>query len=260
MCIIAYKPAGAKFPSKSTIKTMFRNNPDGAGFMYTAPDGVHIVKGLMSVSAFMQALSQIKHDTSIPVVMHFRIATHGGYSESMTQPFPLTNKNKRLRALNTICDVGIAHNGIIHMCNDAKKISDTAMFIRDYMTRLTAVKKPFDDINLNIIEACIGSRMLILERTGDVHILGTGWIEDNDIIYSNDSYLDWTKLYKSSRKAVKKEPLLWDSYNAYSYENIEPEYDNSYCDGYCDSCVYRSSCWGTSSIAIDRGINSNDWR
>lgn len=140
MCIIAYKPAGAKFPSKSTIKTMFRNNPDGAGFMYAAPDGVHIVKGLMSVSAFMQALSQIKHDTSIPVVMHFRIATHGGYSESMTQPFPLSNKNKRLRALNTICDVGIAHNGIIHMCNDAKKISDTAMFIRDYMTRLPQSK------------------------------------------------------------------------------------------------------------------------
>ena len=40
MCIIAYKPKNEKFPSDKRMRAMFRNNPDGAGFMYADGDAV----------------------------------------------------------------------------------------------------------------------------------------------------------------------------------------------------------------------------
>lgn len=241
MCIIAYKPSGEKFPSKNTLKTMFRNNPDGAGFMFNDGDHIHIEKGFMAFSAFQNALSKYKHLTDRAFVLHFRIATHGGINKEMTQPFPLSAKNKQLRSTNIDAPYGVAHNGIISLCNDARKLSDTAQFISQYMTRICSGKKPFDDINLNIIESCINSRMVILEPSGTCHILGKGWIEDNNIIYSNDSYIDWYR-YSKSNKKNSKNIVRWD-------DEYFSDLDSTYnmCCGDCEFCRIRSECWGTPS-------------
>ena len=42
MCIIAAKPIGVKMPNEETIRTMWNNNNDGAGFMCAANGRVHI--------------------------------------------------------------------------------------------------------------------------------------------------------------------------------------------------------------------------
>lgn len=233
MCIIAYSPTGAGWPSKKQFKTMFKHNPDGAGFMTTSAAGVVVKKGFMTYSEFRQALSEYKPvEFDRPFIFHFRIATHGGINPEMTQPFPLSNSNRMLKSLDGVAAVGIAHNGIIPVTTDARKMSDTAYFIRDYMTRIYDSKRGFDDITLNIIEACIQSKMAILESGGRVHILGRGWKKDGQLYFSNDSYIDY---YTRSAKKKKRKAANWESLE---------DYGTNWCTGECGACPHIRDCWG----------------
>ncbi len=261
MCIICYKPAGAKFPSKKQFKTMFRRNPDGAGFMTLNigpcdAGGVLIRKGLMTYSEFRQELAQFPEDykRQQPFIFHFRIATHGGINPEMTQPFPLSPEVKDLKSTGFLGTVGVAHNGIIQLCADARKLSDTAEFIRDYMTRITQEGRCFDDITLNIIEACIGSRMAILTSRGEVHLLGHGWRKDGELYFSNDSYIDHYS--KPAKKAARKQAMYTWEPDPEPFDDYESDDIYSYCDGYCSTCKFLEPCWGTGAGAADIGINS----
>ena len=231
MCIIAYKPVGVSFPSKKQFRTMFENNPDGCGYMFADNGKVTIRKGLMEYDEFKRAFkADLFGRIDIPVVFHFRIATHGGINRAMTQPFPLSSKTKKLKALNTCADVGIAHNGIIPLTYNARDISDTALFIKNYMPRLS--EHGFDSIALDLIESAIDSRMAILESCGKCHILGANWQICNGIYYSNDSYKERKWKVKSNSK-----------YLPYSYDS----FDYSLCDGNCDYCTNKLICFGTDS-------------
>lgn len=262
MCIICYKPAGANFPTKNQYKTMFRQNPDGAGFMFrrAGADTVTIKKGFMSYSAFRNALAAEKLTPADDVAFHFRIATHGGINKEMTQPFPLSNKKRALTAMTYTSDTGIMHNGIISLCGDARKLSDTAQFVAQYMTRLCPADKPlnrrYDDITLNIIEACIDSRMLILTGTGDAHILGRGWITDGDLIFSNDSYIDRWKSYKKNRKNAVYDWGVYGTYGGWYDDEPTAQEFSDWCTGECDECKLHNYCYGTDA-PTDYGINSN---
>lgn len=231
MCIICYKPAGAQFPSKTKIKTMFRNNPNGAGFMYSDGKKVYIQKGFMTIGDFNNALNRVKKHVEYPFVLHFRITTNGGTSKGLTHPFPLSDELKTLTATNTKTNIGIAHNGIIPLTDYANKISDTAEFIRKYMTRLIHTETDIDSDMLDIIEACIDSKMAILTASADVHLIGAFIQDGNGIYYSNDSY-------KKARTAKTK---------TYAHRDITDYYTNytPYCDGYCSCCKYEYDCFGS---------------
>ena len=92
MCIIAIKDKGINLPSTKTLETMFRNNPDGAGFMYAKAGKVIIRKGFMTFKAFKSALDKICDIDNLPLVMHFRIATSGSVDAGTTHPFPISNR------------------------------------------------------------------------------------------------------------------------------------------------------------------------
>ena len=56
---------------------MFKNNSDGAGYMYATDNKVVIRKGFMSFRSFkssLDKLSELYDITNLPIVMHFRIA------------------------------------------------------------------------------------------------------------------------------------------------------------------------------------------
>ena len=59
MCIIAIKDKRINLPSTKTLETMFRNNPDGAGFMYAKDGKVIIRKGFMNFKTFKTDLDKI---------------------------------------------------------------------------------------------------------------------------------------------------------------------------------------------------------
>src|SRR5690606_3641678 len=116
MCIIAVKPVGVKMPAMATIENCWYNNNDGAGFMYDAGGTVHIEKGFMSLKSLKDALKQLEKSIDIistPIVLHFRITTHGETSPGNCHPFPVTEKLPLLQMTKSKASLAVAHNGII---------------------------------------------------------------------------------------------------------------------------------------------------
>lgn len=260
MCIIVYKPAGTDFPSWETLKNCFENNPDGAGYMFSDEHGVHLHKGFMKWDDFKRSLKpHRKNGQQYPFVLHFRITTHGGTKPEMTQPFPLSDDVKTLKRLDSNCKVGVAHNGIIPMTSDAKKISDTALFIKDYLTLLIDRNPKYykNPRIADMIEELINSKMCILSNDGHVELIGRGWEEENGIYYSNTSYnpsyYKYVKSYSRSKGAVYRSTSSWyDDYDMYDEADEESDRYESIFDkafDYDEPCHYymtgeASSCAG----------------
>lgn len=242
MCVICYKPSGVNFPSKTKIKTMFRANPDGAGFMYADGKNVYIQKGFMTIGDFNTALNKIRQRTDYPVVMHFRITTHGSTSTGMTHPFPLSDSIDALTATKYKTHTGIAHNGIIPITNYAKGISDTAEFIRRYGVKLLA--NGCDADILEVIEEVISSKLCILEANKEVHLLGDFEQDGNGVYYSNGSYKKQKKqtatTYKWKGSDSYINPTYWTTGARTTYFN---------CDCDCDLCCDEYDCIGAWSAS-----------
>lgn len=191
MCIIAAKARGVTMPDDQTIENMWYGNSDGAGFMYAENGKVYIRKGFMEYSQFRKALDELAatHDmTQLPLVMHFRITTHGGTKPANCHPFPITDSIGVLSKLETKCRVGVAHNGVIDI-TPRKGISDTMEYIASQLAPLSRAVPEFYK-NKHLIEMiynATGSRLAFLARDGSIYTVGD-FIEDGGMLYSNTSY------------------------------------------------------------------------
>ena len=187
-------------PSVDTIKTMWDANPDGAGFMVAHGKGVVIHKGFMKIDNFLTAIAGEGDLTDRSVVMHFRIATHGGTNPQCTHPFPLTDDMKKLRATKAVCKMGVAHNGIIPNMATGDKVSDTMAYIADILyplSRLTDITK--NEYAEGIIDATLHSKLCLLDETGEITTYGD-FVEDGGMYYSNASYKErWSNWSYSPR-------------------------------------------------------------
>ena len=278
MCVICVKPTNTLFPSKETLQNCFFNNDDGAGFMYTFQDKVHIQKGLMTFESFWNCLEQARQKTgdNVPYVMHFRISTQGHHKEC-THPFPLSSKMTNLKKLKGTCSIGVAHNGVLKLTSDgAKDYSDTMKFITDYLYCIVDGDKQWYKNNnkLKLVERLTeNNRLAILDANGHIITIGKGWIKDKDgCMYSNNSYSykkqtvvsysPWwqaedssydTWLKKNSSNTVVS-PAKNNSSNTvvsptihewHMYKNFDTTYTFSHC--YCpyteeDDDTYCTSC------------------
>lgn len=263
MCIIAVKTMNNKFMSKATLEECFRNNPDGAGFMWADKGMVHIRKGFMSFSTFWKALTDVRteYGDMIPYVMHFRISTQAGIQQSCTHPFPLSTTMKDLKMLSCKAKVGIAHNGIIQLTTDhnQKEYSDTMKFITDYV--------PFFIKNLNwwknehakiaLKELC-GSKLAILGGDNHIELIGD-FVKDKGNYFSNTTFK--APKYKNNwfQGATVSHSLYDDGYycgswaddwGAFWNESTQKyEFDESYCpmsiddcESYCEACCDKEHC------------------
>ena len=103
MCIAIYSLKGTDIPSEDILKTCFLNNPDGAGFAFNKGGKVHIVKGFMDYKGFMAAFKKYDAEFGFKqrgVLIHFRIATHGGVNVGCCHPFPISPNEKQLKKSN----------------------------------------------------------------------------------------------------------------------------------------------------------------
>lgn len=191
MCIICVSKSGVAQPTEKTIRTMFRNNPHGAGYMYARNGIVTIHKGFMDVESYLDALKSEQFTSEDSVVYHFRISTQAGVTPEMTHPFPLTRQKPLTRKLDLACGCGIAHNGIIRITTDPnnKRYSDTAIFITDFLADI--IHKPSDLRNqnkLDYIYMLARSKFAIMDKGGYIATVGD-FIEEDGLLYSNTSYL-----------------------------------------------------------------------
>lgn len=262
MCIIAIKPSGAKLPDEQTIKTMFERNPHGAGFMYPYKGRVEIRKGFMTYDGFIQALRNVHNHIGdgAPIVMHFRITTHGGTCPENTHPFPLTNDIAEMKKLYCSAKIGIAHNGIINIKPRDNTVSDTQEYIASVMYPVYRHNKRFYKTQriLNGIRDTInGSRMAILTGEGKVYRIGN-WVEKDGCFYSNDSFKErdtrWAYTYSYTPKTAP-----WE--DEPKKAATKPSYASRYSPMYAlimpldEDTTYRDSdgfLWDGYCLGIDR--------
>jgi hypothetical protein len=217
MCIIAIKPAGVKMPAMATIENMWYNNNDGAGFMYAAGGTVHIEKGFMTLKDFKAALKRLEKNidiTSIPMVLHFRITTHGGTSPGNTHPFPVTEKLPLLQMTKCKAPLAVAHNGVIDIKPSKKDISDTMEYIVNQLAPLYQLKKDFykQPAGKKLIYNFIKSKMVFLDGSGRIETIGDFIAGNDGVLYSNASYKARAIYYK------------WDIWDDYSLQWYGSEY------------------------------------
>lgn len=199
MCIICVSPARTRQPSISQIKTMFMNNPHGAGYMFAREGRVHIHKGFMDIDSFLSAVKAEHFTAKDSVVYHFRISTQAGVNPEMTHPFPLSNRLPIMKALDVECPCGVAHNGIIRLTSDTsqREYSDTALFITRYMAWMVHGLDDLKDAQLlNRIERLAGSKLAIMDGSGYIATIGH-FINERGLLFSNDSYQELRWRYRA---------------------------------------------------------------
>lgn len=234
MCIAIGKPMGVAIPDESILKNCWNNNSDGAGFAYAVNGNVFIKKGFMTFDSFKSALKEADERYNLKdcgMLLHFRIATHGAKDATMTHPFPINSDEGALKKIEYVSDYAVIHNGIISLtgyeANKSRGLSDTAIFIQKYLTKIATNKKWLNNpANIDLIEDLIDSKMAILYKTGGIKFT-SGFKEDNGVYYSNNSYNDnYVKAYKtfsyplSTTKSNEKKEVD-TNYSSYNYDIFE---------------------------------------
>lgn len=187
MCIAIIKPIGARLPSDDMLENCYWGNPDGCGFTYSRNGKVHINKGFFEFEKFKIALKDQVKDGDAALI-HFRIATHGKVVPGLTHPFPVCEDFDEMRKLESVCDIAMAHNGILHSTY-ADDVSDTMSFARLLSETNVHNLATCDQQWRHVLEMMIrGSRVAILWSSGRVDRFGGGWILKDDVYFSNNSF------------------------------------------------------------------------
>lgn len=186
MCIIIYAPAGKIVPSEH-FNNSFMCNSDGAGVMYNDKENVIIHKGFMNIKDFNE------FEATLPVdcdrVYHFRIATSGKIAKETCHPYPVVNNLKNMLDIDTMCDVGAAHNGIVSWCTPVKALassfSDSMVFLSSYVYphRNTLFKS--ESFRELLVHASCSKFAFMNKDT--VKLVGS-FVEEDGIFYSNNTY------------------------------------------------------------------------
>ena len=237
MCIIAIKKANVKMISKDIIKTCFDNNPDGAGYMFLQKNKVIIRKGFMTVDALLKSLKTVKNIDIIPLILHFRIGTHGKNNQQNTHPYPISKHVKALQLLSTTTNLGVVHNGIIDCVYPRAKINDTMEYILTVLYPLYRLSPNFytTDYARQIIEATTYSKFAFLDSEGVISVVGEYELFDG-IFYSNSNYKKH-KIYSSKEWLAKYNANYYDELDKYNNDSYKIQDDLDYLatNGYNDN-------------------------
>lgn len=199
MCVIALKRSGFPLPSDEILKQCWDSNPDGGGFMFAKDGKVHIRKGFMKFKKMMEALAELPDDIKNGcMILHFRIGTHGAVSKECTHPFPVCDSYEQMRLTESVCDVGMAHNGVISFAasqsgvTSGGQVSDSMWFAKNVANGYMELIELDDDYKVSpLMSAAIGyNKFAFLRGDGYAWTVGDwGTIgKDLPVWYSNTSW------------------------------------------------------------------------
>lgn len=246
MCVIVAKYKKCNLPTINELKNCFDSNPDGAGFMYTHNNKVIIDKGYMTWKNFEKRYNKLcrKFDNfkDKSLIMHFRIGTSSGNTPQNTHPYPIyTNTREQdLHKKYVKCDLGVVHNGIIrdytpHIKNPTT--NDTQEFILKYLTPLYANYKDFykNKYILNGLVDITNSKLCFLDNKDNIYWCGD-YVEHNGVIYSNNSYIDWSYYYPPTTSNRYDEYIELESNWYVEYQGVVEEVGNRNLTYNVDTC------------------------
>lgn len=234
MCVICFKPEGAKMPTHDDIRKMFSANPDGSGYMFPADGSVYWRKGFMTPDELTDALEREGDLTGKPVALHFRIATSGRTDEATCHPFPVTRLYDDMRQIAGTAPVAMMHNGIFDTVTPTKTESDTMVFCATIARPMLELARDLDALDSGpageVIETLAAtSRLLFMDGSGNVVTFGR-WYEYGDCLASNLNF------------AVARQSYFGGF--AAGFDGL----DDSPVFSVCRWCSNESDCWANGKL------------
>ena len=214
MCLAIYKPAKAVIPVHH-LENGYESNPMGCGFCWPEGGKVKVVKGLLPFKEFLDLYKKAEAEET-PMLIHFRMATHGGKNEFNCHPFSMVNEK-----------FALIHNGVIPIATSkdasGKEMSDTHTFAALVMEpMLRSGISPRKPSFRFLVEQTIGSgnKVCVMSADGEVMIynMSQGDFEDavdkdgKEIKINGNNVKAWYSNcgYKYSRRKVS-----WDGDDDY---------------------------------------------
>ena len=166
------------------------NNPDGAGLMYYDYEAgnVAIDKGWMDGDVAGDML-EYASATVGPVILHFRIATHGSVGKGTCHPFPIGGTDAELMGTSVNCSIGLAHNGVCRQMPIDREFSDTQQIVR----KLREMQSELPDAEFTerfiamFLDALDSGCFALLGPTG-IQLVGSFESEKGLAYFSNTTY------------------------------------------------------------------------
>ena len=213
MCVIVYKPGGVKFPSNEDLELMSAANDDGIGLMFAYKGKVY-GKKFKQFKLFKAELDNLPR--ALPVMMHFRLATHGGDEITYAQPFPFPVTRESVFLLEWSSLMGIMHNGIISGFGDGmdsrtilrkqlgtllvkQGLSDTQEFLL-FISSDRELTRQFISLDrglLKLVYKLSSSKFGLLMGTGKARLVGK-WEQKKGLWYSNMFWTYYKQYYELS--------------------------------------------------------------
>lgn len=218
MCIIIVANKNKKIPSEH-IKLASELNCDGFGMSASVNNKLFVYKSIsMNSDDIIKLYNSIRQVATGDIVLHFRLATHGGISDKLCHPFHV---NK---------DLVMFHNGVIRDSVSGynehnKNESDTKAFVNNVLKNF---KKGFqnNETIMNIISETLGeyNRLCFLDSEGKTtYTSSSKWVEYNGILYSNPDVFYEGEDYRYINPATM-EYTTEDFYDKYCDSEYHDEY------------------------------------
>ena len=261
-CIIVIKVKGVELPKEEHLRNCALRNKDGTGvaFIKEGETEIRIKKDFENLDKFIKWFyDNIKKEDVC--IIHFRFATHGLVDIGNRHPFPITKNKEMLRKSELICQMAVAHNGVISSYGHHEKFSDTQKFILDILSD-DVVKNNISNpaVQKLISNFLSGDRLAILLTTGAVYTWGN-WEKEGELFYSNDGYKErnyivnhwFTNHISNSNKTGYNE--ICDGCGKQKYVQIVDEDEYGYTFLLCKSCrkQYRKG-----KLALDEKQNKKE--
>ena len=188
MCLIIAKPSGKKgLPKISNLLKGWYGNSDGAGYAYSKKGDNVVVykKGFMTIKSFIEAYESepfYAEPDEYSVVLHFRIATHGGKLSSLTHPFIISSPIENPLSYSGEKSV-VFHNGArIGTAVVKAGYSDTMEYAETVLSQLGK-----EDIAW--LEGTIGyNKLVVLHPNAELQIVNAQQGMEKDGIWFSNSY------------------------------------------------------------------------
>jgi predicted glutamine amidotransferase len=217
MCIAVYKPAKAEI-SEKTLRQCWRENPDGAGYMF-AHDGVLVTrKGFMKLKHFMRAWRG-DYQKDRAMAAHFRIRTSGEVCGKMTHPFLVGGR------------FGLMHNGILSAFAKeayATKKSDTFLLAKSMTDSLAdddTLDRLWDSLDPYAKEE--HSKFILMDTAGQVRLCNeAAGVWKSCELFDDERWYVWT--------GTKYDVIKWGQEKRKYSHNTGPCKDGHWVE--CDTC------------------------
>lgn len=193
MCVIMKYTLDSGFPKEETLKSAEMLNKDGGGIAWIDNGKVKWEKGMHITSGYIMDLIE-KEKMQLPIIVHFRIATHGTVDTPLCHPFAISEGVDDLSAKGEDEQGVLFHNGVWHDYDEmAMKVatSDKDIQIPDgdlSDSRIMAWLVKY--LGMNYL-SMIKEKSIVLTPKG-IFQYGDGWcdvkVDDKTLECSNDNF------------------------------------------------------------------------